>query len=322
MYLSVQQQLNIWGKTRTPFVFLIDFECQQPKCWELSKAIDEFKYNFQGVSNFDNQTKSKQKINSNLIESKFPIEFLTYKEKFDLVKNEIEYGNSFLVNLTAETKIVSSLSIEEIAHQANAKYLCWLKDEFVCFSPETFVQIQNGKIASYPMKGTIDASIPNAKDLILHDAKEIAEHATIVDLIRNDLSKVASNVRVTKYRYYEEIQTQNGILGQVSSEIEGTLAQNYHEIIGDIIFDLLPAGSVSGAPKQKTKEIIFKAELKERGYYTGVAGYFDGTNLDSCVLIRYLQDNFVYRSGGGITAQSNIAKEYNEMIDKVYVPIF
>lgn len=84
----------------------------------------------------------------------------------------------------------------------------------------------------------------------------------------------------------------------------------------------MPAGSVSGAPKNKTKEIISKAELAERGYYTGVAGYFDGTNLDSCVLIRYLQANNFYRSGGGITALSNAEKEYAEMINKVYVPVF
>jgi para-aminobenzoate synthetase component 1 len=108
----------------------------------------------------------------------------------------------------------------------------------------------------------------------------------------------------------------------VSSKIEGTLPNNYNEIIGDIIFDLLPAGSVSGAPKNKTKEIIARAEQVERGYYTGVAGYFDGTNLDSCVLIRYLQENNIYRSGGGITAQSNVLNEYEEMINKVYVPTF
>jgi para-aminobenzoate synthetase component 1 len=172
------------------------------------------------------------------------------------------------------------------------------------------------------MKGTIDGNIPNAEELILSDTKELAEHATIVDLIRNDLSKVSKNVRVTKYRYYEQIKTQQGIIGQVSSEIEGILPENYNELIGDIIFDLLPAGSVSGAPKNKTKEIIAMAEQVERGYYTGVAGYFDGTNLDSCVLIRYLQSDKIYRSGGGITAQSKALVEYEEMINKVYVPAF
>ena len=157
---------------------------------------------------------------------------------------------------------------------------------------------------------------------LLADPKEIAEHATIVDLIRNDLSRVSQHVKVTKYRYYEEIQTQEGIIGQVSSMIEGSLPYNYHEKIGDIIFKLLPAGSISGAPKNKTLQIIHQAENTERGYYTGVAGYFDGVNLESCVLIRYLQADNTYRSGGGITSQSDLIKEYQEMIKKVYVPFF
>jgi para-aminobenzoate synthetase component 1 len=172
------------------------------------------------------------------------------------------------------------------------------------------------------MKGTIDANLPGAKNILLNDQKEIAEHATIVDLIRNDLSSVSEKVRVNKYRYYEEIKTQNGFIGQVSSEISGILPSDYANSIGDLIFKLLPAGSVSGAPKQKTKEIIFEAEKQARGYYTGIAGYFDGTNLDSCVLIRYLQADFVYKSGGGITAQSNAEMEYQEMINKIYAPSF
>ncbi len=322
MPLPVQAQLNQWGKEKTPFVFLIDFECLKPKCWKLTGSINDFAFNFQGFSNIMPDINKAFLFQENAVKSKTPISFEEYQKKFELVKKEIEYGNSFLVNLTTATKIETNLSLQDIAQQASSKYICYLKDEFVSFSPETFIRIYNGTITSFPMKGTIDASIPNAKDLILNDAKEIAEHATIVDLIRNDLSRVANNVRVTKYRYYEEIKTQEGILGQVSSEIEGALPINYNEIIGDIIFDLLPAGSVSGAPKQKTKEIIFKAEQSKRGYYTGIAGYFDGANLDSCVLIRFLQADNIYRSGGGITAQSDVIKEYKEMIDKVYVPAF
>ena len=172
------------------------------------------------------------------------------------------------------------------------------------------------------MKGTINASIPDAKNIILNDSKEISEHATMVDLIRNDLSRVSKNVKVNKYRYYEEIATQNGNLGQVSSEILGELEANYCENIGGIIFDLLPAGSISGAPKQKTIQIIAAAEKEDRGYYTGIAGYYDGQNLDSTVLIRYLQNDHNYRSGGGITCNSEAQNEYQEMIDKVYVPLF
>ncbi len=319
MLMSIQKQLNQWGSENHPFVFLIDFECLKPMCWSLKEPINNFEYNFNG---FTNIVKSKKEFDEAVHLIKTPISFDCYQKKFNYVKAEIELGNSFLVNLTSSTKIETNLSLDDIVQNAHSKYICHLKDEFVSFSPETFIQINNGKIKSFPMKGTIDANIPNAKELILANPKEIAEHATIVDLIRNDLSMVSDNVRVSNYRYYEEIQTQEGLIGQVSSKIEGTLPENYNENIGDIIFALLPAGSISGAPKNKTKQIVNKAENAERGYYTGVAGYFDGANLDSCVLIRYLQADNTYRSGGGITSQSDLYKEYQEMINKVYVPVF
>jgi para-aminobenzoate synthetase component 1 len=93
--------------------------------------------------------------------------------------------------------------------------------------------------------------------------------------------------------------------------------------LGDIIATLLPAGSISGAPKRKTVEIIHEAEQGPRGFYSGVCGIFDGSNLDSAVMIRFIgkeNGKFVYRSGGGITINSIARKEYQELIDKVYVP--
>lgn len=174
------------------------------------------------------------------------------------------------------------------------------------------------------MKGTIDTSIPDAKEKILADPKELAEHVTIVDLIRNDISQVASNVRVERFRYIEEVKTQDKNLLQVSSEIVGDLKSGYASQIGNLIVSLLPAGSVSGAPKTKTLEIIREAEKEKRDYYTGVFGYFDGDDLDSGVMIRFIErngDKLFYRSGGGITTQSSAVAEYQELIDKVYVPI-
>ena len=315
--------MNQWGKEHTPFVFLIDFECKKPMCWKWADTENIFQFNFDGITNQKNANTNKVSSHKSAFEfNKTPISLEDYKNKFDQIKKEIELGNSFLVNLTAKTKINSNYTIADIFNKANAKYTCYLKDEFVCFSPETFVKIKDGKIYSYPMKGTINASIPDAKNILLNDPKEISEHATMVDLIRNDLSRVSKNVKVNKYRYYEEIVTQQGNLGQVSSEIMGELSANYDENIGDILFDLLPAGSISGAPKQKTVNIIAAAEKEDRGYYTGIAGYYDGQDLDSTVLIRYLQNDNYYRSGGGITCNSEALNEYQEMIDKVYVPLF
>jgi para-aminobenzoate synthetase component 1 len=174
------------------------------------------------------------------------------------------------------------------------------------------------------MKGTIDAAFPEAENIILNDPKETAEHNTIVDLIRNDLSMVATDVSVDRFRYTEKIITHEKVLLQVSSEISGKLPPDYQANLGTLFRKILPAGSVSGAPKQKTLEIIREAEIYSRGFYTGVFGYFDGSMLDSGVMIRFIQkvnEKLNFCSGGGITVKSNSQTEYNELIDKVYVPI-
>ena len=156
------------------------------------------------------------------------------------------------------------------------------------------------------------------------DQKELAEHYTIVDLIRNDLSRVAKKVKVDRFRYIDRIKTSNKDLLQVSSEVSGILPDDYPSAIGSILFELLPAGSISGAPKVKTLEIIREAEGQERGYYTGICGHFDGKNLDSGVMIRLVEKDegeLYYRSGGGITSMSDMESEYQEMLDKIYLPI-
>lgn len=254
----------------------------------------------------------------------FPVSKNVYAEKFHFVKQQILRGNSFLTNLTQPTRISTNLTLAGMFDIAAAPYKLWLKDKFLVLSPETFIQIKNGEIKTFPMKGTIDASISDAENRILHDEKEMAEHATIVDLLRNDLSMVAEDVQVTRYRYIERINTMQQDLLQVSSEITGRLPEHYRDQLGDILFMLLPAGSICGAPKAKTLEIIKEAEGYDRGYYTGVCGYFDGKNLDSAVMIRFVEqtaDGLVYKSGGGITFQSELDKEYAELIQKVYVPV-
>jgi para-aminobenzoate synthetase component 1 len=335
------EQLNQWGHEKKPFIFLIDFEQKKPLAWLVDDCPDGFQFKFTKASSLKkavpNSAETDQRFsqiddsvfaNSNTslqsedLLTKHPIDLADYQVKFHQVMDALHKGDSFLMNLTIPTPVQNKLDFQTYFDHAKSKYVIWLKEQFIAFSPETFIQIENGKIATFPMKGTIDASLPNAKEALLNDPKEFAEHATIVDLLRNDLSRVASKVKVTNFRYYEEIQTQNGAIGQVSSSIEGELPTDYASRIGSILYDLLPAGSVSGAPKKKTAELIASIEGSDRGYYTGIAGYFDGTNLDSCVLIRYLGADNVYHSGGGITFQSDMASEYQEMINKVYVPVF
>ncbi len=254
-----------------------------------------------------------------------PISFNDYQQAFDIVQQHLQYGNSFLTNLTAATPIQTNLDLRQLFDLAQARYKIRYGDEWVCFSPEIFIQIRDGQIYSYPMKGTIDASLPDAARQILNDPKERAEHFTIVDLIRNDLAMVAESIEVVRFRYLDEIKTSSKNLLQVSSEIRGTLPSNYRQHLGDLLFRLLPAGSVSGAPKASTLQIIREAERQDRGFYTGVAFYFDGETVDSCVLIRFVEKTpkgLLYRSGGGITVNSEADKEYREIIDKIYVPRF
>jgi len=313
-------EMNRLGSLNIPFCFLIDFEEMMPRLWRMDEPQDEFMFVFDGRSSHTPAAESSSPQRSFRFE-KQPIDPKTYERMFDITVSHIRKGDSYLVNLTADTRVDSDLSLEESYWLGRSKYKCLLRNQFVCFSPETFVRIDEGCIRSHPMKGTIDASLPDAREMILRDEKEAAEHATIVDLIRNDLGRVATGISVERYRYYEVIHSQLGQLGQVSSEICGKLPRDYRQKIGDIIFELLPAGSISGAPKKRTLEIIREAEGRKRGYYTGIAGYFEHGRLDSCVLIRFMQSNGVYSSGGGITCQSRLEDEYLEMINKVYVPI-
>ncbi|MBX2958088.1 MAG: aminodeoxychorismate synthase component I [Cyclobacteriaceae bacterium] len=314
--------LNQWGADQVPFFFLIDFELQKPQAYRLDE-IDpqEILYFFNGFSNGNNKQVNPGK---NVVLNKYPIDFSSYDQRFDQVMQHLRYGDSFLTNFTIKTKVELHQSLRDLFFISQSKYKLWYKDQFLVFSPETFVQIRDQKIYSYPMKGTIDAQVAHAREIILNDPKERAEHITIVDLIRNDLSQVASDVSVTRFRYIDKIKTTAATLLQVSSEVNGNLSGDYNKRLGDILAALLPAGSVSGAPKPKTLEIIREAEGEERGYYTGVFGYFDGKNLDSGVMIRFIEksdDDYFYRSGGGITTQSLAQAEYEEAIQKIYVPI-
>lgn len=318
---SFIHKANEFGKQRKPFFFLIDFEQQKPLIFALEEnASSPLFFEFGHIKNhhFEPENQAFQL-------KAFPMALKEYQTAFELVKNEIQKGNSYLLNLTFPTKIETNYSLKSIFVQSKAKYKLFLPDQFVCFSPETFIRIKENKIFSYPMKGTINAEEENAKERLLNSQKEFQEHNTIVDLIRNDLAIVAQNIQVTKYRYVEKINTHKGAIFQTSSEICGELPEKWQENIGTILAKLLPAGSISGAPKEKTVQIIQQAESTPRGYYTGVFGYFDGDSLESAVAIRYIEQTqfgkLCFRSGGGITSQSLLEEEYNEILEKVYVPL-
>ena len=321
----------------------------------------------------EKETWKKETSEEEISETTWQIEpplYEDYERSFNIVKSNIMAGNSYLTNLTCRVPVSCNLPLEEIFHRAKGKYKlllrrkrtqaedkdhlkeeaqnkAHLKEEnieenltpFVCFSPETFVRIKGGRIYSYPMKGTLDASLPNAEKLLMEDQKEAAEHATIVDLIRNDLSRVAEDVRVDKYRYIDVLHTNKGNILQTSSEISGRLPEDYPHHLGEILDAQLPAGSITGAPKDKTMQIIQEAEGYDRGFYTGIMGIYDQGELNSAVMIRFIEEEEVFpsktenrmnyeairklyfKAGGGITSKSDCRKEYEEVIQKIYLPI-
>ena len=313
--------MNELGRSCIPFLFVIDFKAMRPIVYRLDEVDPRnLLYSINGFTNSSSLVDASEALSFN----PSPISAKEYSLKFNEVMKQIELGNTYLLNLTCPTKISTNLGLKNIFERSKAKYKLRLFDSFVVFSPESFITINDRIIASFPMKGTIDASVENAEQVILNDHKEIAEHYTIVDLIRNDLNMVSKEVRVERFRYIEKLKTSRGELIQVSSKITGRLDRGYNEHIGDILFTLLPAGSISGAPKNKTVEIILKTEAYDRGYYTGVFGYFDGQKLDSGVMIRFIEktpDGLIYKSGGGITYFCQMQSEYREMKAKVYVPI-
>ncbi len=318
---AIYSQMNELGRQRVPFVFLLDAFARYGLLAPLSDAGDLLLFDVPLGNNLPPKG-PKPKLRRWNIE---PVDWQRYLEGFNLAMFHISRGDSFLLNYTQPTKVDTEASLRELFDISGARYRIHLYNSFTCFSPETFVTITpQGSISSFPMKGTAEVDDALSEMRLLMDKKELAEHHTIVDLIRNDLSRVASHVEVKKFRYTEKIETPFKQIIQVSSHISGHLGSDWYNRIGDIFAALLPAGSVTGAPKLKTVEVIREAEQYDRSWYTGVFGFFNGLELDSGVLIRYIEQGeggLTYKSGGGITHRSDPEKEYAELISKVYVPI-
>ncbi len=303
----------------TPFLFILDFDLRSPIILPLDEVADQDTISFEIGSN----KKSKDPTEHFEI-NKAVISFDKYQLGFNTALEAIHAGDSYLLNLCYATGLRNLSSLKKVYQSVRAPYKLLVDGQFVVFSPEQFVSVADGVIRTFPMKGTIDASVPDAAQRLLSDVKEQEEHATVVDLLRNDLSIVADHVRVDRYRYLTEIKTSDKSLLQCSSEISGKLTSEYIKHPGRMMHALLPAGSVTGAPKKRTVELIHEIEPEPRNYFTGVFGVYDSGHLDSAVMIRMIEqraDGFWYRSGGGLTYRSQPEMEYREMIDKVYIPI-
>lgn len=322
---NFEQKVTQFLQTEEPFLFIVDFKKSKKLVYSFEEAARENIYfNIKGIGNDDlllNNAPDKKPI---LLKPK-PIPKVTYEKAFSKVKKEIHNGNSFLLNLTFPTPLKPEVDLKEIYQKASAPYKLLYKDNFVLFSPECYLKIKDGNIFSYPMKGTISNDVPNAEELLLTNKKELYEHNTIVDLIRNDLSMIAKNVRVNKFRFVEKINKGEQELLQTSTEIQGKLPITWKDNFASLLLKTLPAGSISGAPKKKTIDIIEEVEIMPRGFYTGVFGVFNGSQIDSAVNIRFIEHiggQYYYKSGGGITHLSSLDEEYQELLEKIYVPTF
>jgi para-aminobenzoate synthetase component I len=318
----MQESLNYIGRHKIPSLFIISYDTKEAHIVPLDALDEDILFNIDGFAN-DTHV---QPIAHHVLDWKMQsVPFSLYESKFNLLIEELRAGNCYLANLTQPTKVQSNASLFELYAKASAPFKLYYKEQFTLFSPERFVKISGNTIETFPMKGTIDASIPNAKEMILANKKELAEHTMVVDLLRNDLSQVAKNVKVEKFRYVERLNTDRSIILQVSSHISGVLESDWREHLGDMFAKLLPAGSITGTPKKSTIEILEKIEDYKRGFFSGVFGYFDGENLDSAVMIRFIEKDengeLTYKSGGGITCDSDAKSEYEEMKQKVYLAV-
>ena len=312
------EEITQLGREKNPFLFIISYDKEKIFAQPLNHLDKEIFYK---VENFKNYPLTKQTKDATFLTT--PLDFKSYQQSFNQVLHHIRLGESYLLNLTFKTPIKTNYTLKEIFTSAKAKYKLYYKDEFICFSPEKFIEIENNTIATYPMKGTIDANIPQAKEKILNSEKEKAEHIMIVDLMRNDLGIIGENVKVNSFRDIQKIQAGEKILLQVTSKITASLPSNWKDDIGTLLNKLLPAGSITGTPKKSTIKIISKIENFKREFYTGVFGIFDGTNLHSSVMIRFIEKKehkLYYKSGGGITLDSKAKLEHQELLDKIYLP--
>ncbi len=312
-------RITTLAKQREPFLFIISYNKSKQIVEPLKSISEDIFYKIENYRNYKAEV-----IDKEFFLKKSIVDFNQYRKSLNSVLEEIKSGNTYLLNLTFKTPIETNLSLFEIFKYSKAKYKLYYRDEFICFSPEKFIEIEDNIISTYPMKGTIEAGILNAKEKILSNQKEMAEHIMIVDLMRNDLSMVGSNIRVEKFRYIDKIKAGDKELLQVSSKITAKLPSNWRDNLGEILDKILPAGSITGTPKRSTINIIDRVENYNRGFYTGIFGIFDGDNIYSAVMIRFIErdnDRLYYKSGGGITIDSSLESEYNELVDKIYIPI-
>lgn len=252
----------------------------------------------------------------------------TYRSMVERAKEYIVEGDIFQVVLSnrLEAPIEGSLfQTYRVLRTLNpSPYMFYLSGEdveVVGASPETLIKLEEGVLHTFPLAGTRARGKDEAEDErlskeLLSDEKELAEHNMLVDLGRNDLGKISEYGSVAVERYLD-IEKYSHVM-HIGSTVKGKIRKEYDAL--DALAAVLPAGTLSGAPKFRACEIINELEDNKRGIYGGAIGYLDfGGNMDTCIGIRiaYRKNGKVFvRSGAGIVAESDPQKEHEECQNK------
>ena len=249
-----------------------------------------------------------------------------YAQAFQKIKRYLKEGDCYQVNLTQRFSATcegNTWKAYEALREINAApfsaYLNFPDVKILSSSPERFLKLTGRIVETKPIKGTR----PRKSDTLENDAqitdlktspKDRAENVMIVDLLRNDISKVCQNVRVPKLFEIESYSTVHHLV----STVTGELNDNQHAL--DLLQHCFPGGSITGAPKIRAMQVIEELEPNRRGVYCGSVGYigFNG-NMDTNIAIRTLvqsHDTIRFWAGGGIVNDSKVEDEYQESFDK------
>ncbi|MBI5625888.1 MAG: aminodeoxychorismate synthase component I [Nitrosomonadales bacterium] len=252
----------------------------------------------------------------------------SYAAAFEVVQDYLKSGDCYQVNLAQRFSAAATgdafgayLTLRSLSPAPYSAFLNLPQAQILCASPERFLRVQNKNVETKPIKGTrprsSDAHQDNrlAEELHSHP-KDRAENLMIVDLLRSDLGKSCApgSLHVDKLFEVESFASVHHLV----STVEGTLEEGRDAL--DVLRDCFPGGSVTGAPKLRAMQIIEQLEPHRRGIYCGAIGYigFDG-NMDTNIAIRTMvySDNEMHCwAGGGIVADSDVAAEYQETLDK------
>jgi para-aminobenzoate synthetase/4-amino-4-deoxychorismate lyase len=277
--------------------------------------------------NLRHSTPANDPTDASIEESQLEISDEDYAERIDQVQQFLKNGHSYQVNFTdrvtgrfAGSPAALYRKLKERQPVSYSAYMDCGDYQVLSFSPELFYRASKGTITVKPMKGTWPrgeaGEEDRAADALYNDPKNRAEHVTIVDLLRNDLGKVCvhGSVKVDRLMQVERYST----LHQMTSTITGTPVSD--KTPSEIFRALFPSGSITGAPKRRTMEIIRELEQHPRGLYTGAMGWF-GPDGEACfnVAIRTVVTkggHFQLGVGGGITLDSKPLEEYRECLLK------